>query len=90
MTKWTMDRRQFLSGVRSAGLVALPGLGLSTIAAPALSQAAGPDVGVGQNTIKIGLTGGITGPIAFASRQFSGYMQKYFDGVNAAGGNQRP
>lgn len=86
MTKWTMDRRQFLSGVRSAGLVALPGLGLSTIAAPALSQAGGPDVGVGQNTIKIGLTGGITGPIAFASRQFSGYMQRYFDGVNAAGG----
>jgi branched-chain amino acid transport system substrate-binding protein len=86
MTKWTIDRRQLLLGARAAGLIVVPALGLDMVSAPALSQSAGPDVGVSQNAIKIGLTGGLTGPIAFASRQFSGYMQKFFERLNAAGG----
>jgi branched-chain amino acid transport system substrate-binding protein len=86
VAKWKTDRRQFLLGARTAGLIAIPALALSKFSAPALSQEGGSDVGVSQNAIKIGLTGGITGPIAFASRQFSGYMQKYFERLNSAGG----
>ena len=43
---------------------------------PAVAQGAGPDVGITANVDQDRLSAGITGPIAFASRQFSGYMQK--------------
>jgi branched-chain amino acid transport system substrate-binding protein len=77
------DRRQVLAVAINAGAVLLSS---SMLARPALSQGIGPDVGINKTSIKIGLSGGITGPIAFASRQFSGYMQKQFERINAGGG----
>lgn len=53
------------------------------VTAPAKAQS---EPGVTATSIKLGMSAGITGPIAFASRQFSSYMQKYFEKVNASGG----
>lgn len=60
----------------------------AAFAAPAaLAQDPGSsDVGVSKDTIKIGVTGGITGAYPMAGRQFTGFMQRIFDRVNAAGG----
>jgi branched-chain amino acid transport system substrate-binding protein len=87
MSKRKIDRRQILVGTRNAGALVLSGgLMSSVLARPALSQAGGSDIGVSKTAIKIGLSGGITGPISFASRQFSSYMQRQFERLNAAGG----
>lgn len=87
MTERTIDRRQVLAGAKNAAAIGLAGgLVSSLLARPAHSQGAGPDVGISKTTIKIGLSGGITGAIAFASRQFSGYMQKEFERINTQGG----
>lgn len=87
MTERTINRRQVLAGAKHAGVIGLAGgLTASLLARPALSQGAGPDVGISKTAIKIGLSGGITGAIAFASRQFSGYMQKQFERINSQGG----
>lgn len=87
MMKHKIGRRRVLVGAGSAGALALTGGLLNTIVSrPAFSQGTGSDVGVSKTTIKIGLSGGITGAIAFASRQFSGYMESYFKKVNAQGG----
>ena len=74
------------SVLRSIGGTALTGLSATALnmAMPALARAKVP--GVDDKTIRIGLTVGLTGPITFASRQFSGYMGKYLAGVNASGG----
>jgi ABC-type branched-subunit amino acid transport system substrate-binding protein len=85
MSAWKIDRRQVLLGAAHAGSAVLPVGALAALAGPAQSQTA-DDVGVSKTAIKLGLTGGITGPIAFASRQFSGYMQKYFESLNDRGG----
>ncbi|MCC6778968.1 MAG: ABC transporter substrate-binding protein [Hyphomicrobiales bacterium] len=83
MSKRILNRRRVLAGAGSAGTLLLSG---SILSKPAVAQGAGPDVGITANSIKIGLSAGITGPIAFASRQFSGYMQKQFERINTAGG----
>ena len=54
-------------------------------ASGALAQDAS-DVGVTKDTIKIGVTGGITGAYPMAGRQFTGFMKRIFDKANAAGG----
>jgi ABC-type branched-subunit amino acid transport system substrate-binding protein len=82
-----MNRRQLLEGAGKLSAYALSGGALLRAGmAPAIGQNSGPEAGVSKSTIKIGMTAGITGAIAFASRQFSGYMHKYFDSVNSRGG----
>jgi len=75
---YPMQRRHLLTAAAALAC----GLTLAS-AAPAHAQS---EPGVTATSIKLGMSAGITGPIAFASRQFSSYMQKYFDKVNAAGG----
>ena len=83
-------RRRLLATLGSAGVFAGSGLLLNgTLVAAANAQAAsgGPVVdGVSADTIKIGMSAGISGPIAFGCQQFAGFMQRYFNKVNAAGG----
>ena len=76
-----IDRRQV---TRNLALIGLSTALSSGYAAKAFAQAADP--GISSTSIKLGMSAGITGPIAFASRQFSSYMQKYFDMINAQGG----
>ena len=82
MRKTKLHRRAILDAARIAACAAALG-GLAVSGSPVFAQS---ESGVTATTIKIGMSAGITGPIAFASRQFSNYMQKYFDKVNAAGG----
>jgi ABC-type branched-subunit amino acid transport system substrate-binding protein len=79
-------RRKLLGTLAKAGAFASSGALLNgTLISAAAAQVAGAD-GVSADTIKIGMSAGISGPIAFGSQQFSGFMQRYFEKVNAAGG----
>lgn len=80
-----ISRRTFVSVTGKATALAALGAPIG-LAMPALAQGAGPDVGVSKTAIKIGVSAGTTGPIAFASRQFTTYMRRYFEKVNEAGG----
>jgi ABC-type branched-subunit amino acid transport system substrate-binding protein len=82
-----LDRRQLLVHTRNIGAFAMSGaVASSVLAKPALAQATGPDVGISKTAIKVGISAGTTGPIAFASRQFTTYMRRYFEKVNEGGG----
>lgn len=80
------ERRRLLVNLGKAGVLVGAGTVFNiTPFASARAQSGAAD-GVSSDTIKIGMTAGISGPIAFGSQQFAGYMQRYFDKVNAAGG----
>jgi ABC-type branched-subunit amino acid transport system substrate-binding protein len=53
---------------------------------PAAAAQDAPDIGVTKDSIKIGMTAGVTGPYPMAGRQFTGFMKRIFDKQNAAGG----
>lgn len=80
-----ISRRTFVRGAGTASTLAALGAA-SGITMPALAQGAGPDTGISKMAIKLGVSAGTTGPIAFASRQFTTYMRRSFDKVNEAGG----
>jgi ABC-type branched-subunit amino acid transport system substrate-binding protein len=79
MAKRTVSRREALVGSAVAG-----GLGLLGASAPSsIRRTYAADVS--DTTIKVGVTAGLTGPIAFASGQFVNYMKAYFDKINVDG-----
>jgi branched-chain amino acid transport system substrate-binding protein len=79
-----IDRRKLLLIARNAGLGLMTSAVLPGSVTSAFAQSS--EAGVTSTSIKLGMSAGITGPIAFASRQFSSYMQKYFDKINEEGG----
>ncbi|MDE2167593.1 MAG: ABC transporter substrate-binding protein [Alphaproteobacteria bacterium] len=86
-----LNRRDVVSGLAGIGALASSGALLRGVLAPAVAraEATASDVGVTAESIKIGMTAGITGAISFASQQFSGFMQRLFDHINTAGGVNR-
>lgn len=81
-------RRKVLASLAKAGIFAGSGtlLNVALTGGVRAQGKAGQTDGVTADTIKVGMTAGISGPIAFASQQFAGCMQRYFEKVNKAGG----
>jgi len=69
-----------------AGACAIACAALVAPSAAWAQDADASDIGITKDKIKIGMTGGITGPYPMSGRQFTGFMKRIFDKTNAAGG----